>query len=584
MSKNRNEYMKEYKRRKRAEKKAKELQPADYYLSMSCITYEEAEKRGSGACNGWACVSCCDAFVGEDIDGVFDFLARLDRKSNVYVDNLSVWGRFIVSEAMARGFVASSGTSTPHTYRIVVDAYGKWIALQVNVNGTTAYVKDFHGIIKTSINEAQKAFLDSDALLLSNLDVAECMQQVHCKFNDAVKDLAGAKITASTIAGYAKKMLYVIYGDGCERLGYELFKQDYPDLPREIMDDIRESKLYRSGLNYMPKSATAYRGECFVYDRRSFYPFIYSNFALPYGKVYKREYLEILEARKTLDNFDDEYYIIYDIDELEAEIYPGGVPCIQIINSPTQTQYLEKIKFFGECKFMLDSNDLEALKENYEIKTLSVNYCYVWRKKVNPNLAEFGKRLYGLKQYYQDDARGVVAKYLINSITGQFGANPYKPETVIENGKYTRRELIYKGEIGYLSVAACINSIGRKILARDIRTVGLKYLYGDTDSIITAQRSELLEKLSGDGMGQYSRKHYENCVFMGRKCYGLKMFGHGWKWTIAGASPEMLEKLDAEKFKPGETLTGGVTPKIYDNLTVAFKEREYTIAKNGRVW
>jgi hypothetical protein len=191
--------------------------------------------------------------------------------------------------------------------------------------------------------------------------------------------------------------------------------------------------------------------------------------------------------------------------------------------------------------------------------------------------------LYEIKEN-NDDAVGIVAKYLINSITGQFGANSYRPETVIVDGKYLRKDITYKGEKGYLPVAICINSKGRQLLASDIRVVGCKYLYGDTDSIITAQRSELLEKKSGYKMGQYSGKTFKECKFIGRKCYGVKSYSDAWKWVIAGASPEMLKELEGSDVYAGAKVTGGYVPKMFDNMTIAFKEREYTVAKNGRVF
>lgn len=575
--------MREYKRNYRAKKKAARLPAADWFLSMSCLSLSEAEKIGHGACSGWAVTSRALTLTGDDIGAFFDFLSKIDKKSNIYLCNLKVWGRFIIAEAKVRAFRASETCDKAQTFRVLVDNYGSWLSIQINVAGQKVFIKDFSGIIKTGIRDAALSFCDyelkEDA---SNVDIANAMKLVFERFNDEIEAIFGVKIKASTIASYAKRALYSLYGQGCLSYGEARFKSDFPELPREIMDDIRNAKCYRSGLNYMPESSRGYSGAGYMYDRRSFYPWIYSNFAMPYGQAFKRDYEDVIKKRKAMqdnvlgDCFDDFYYCIYNIFELSATLKPAGVPCIQIINK-TGTQYLKNIDFADPVCFMLDTYDLKALYENYDVELITIDYVYIFKRKIIEPLRDFGKRLYKIKEEKKGEARSVVAKYLINSITGQFGANSYRRETVIENGQYKRSELKYCGETGYLPVAMCINSIGRWLMARDIRHAGLdNYLYGDTDSIITREPAHLAA--AGREMGQYDGRTFTDSVFLMQKCYGLNLTGSGWRWVVSGANPEMLQDLSKNEFYAGAKLKGGCVPHVYPDLTFAFEEREFTLA------
>ena len=580
-----NKYMREYKRRRRATLKAEKFEADDYFLTMSCISLEEAEKIGRGACNGWAVCSALGMWYGDDIGGIFDrVLTKLDSRSNVFVENLKIWGRFIVAECVRRGYKAATSTSKKHTYRLIVDASGAWISIQINMSGTTIYVKDFTGIIKTSLSDACLVYLERD--LSENLqDIAEAMQQIYVKFNDLIYEISGASIKASTIAGYAKKIYLYLLGSNDMTWGRMRYSQMYPELPKVIMDEIRESKVYRSGLNYMPEHSKKYTGAVVAYDRRSFYPFIYSSFKLPFGKVFERDYLDVLIAQESMSNFDDDFYVVYDVEELSASLMPGGVPCIQIINSSTETEYLKDINFMGDCKFMLDTYDLKALYENYDVNIFSVKKCYVWHRKYDNGLTMFANKLFAIKENHKGDAIGVVAKFLINSIIGQFGARAYRTETTIEDNRYVRSEAIYKGETGYLPVAMCVNSIGRYLLSRDIRAAKDKYLYGDSDSVLTSEPIELLENKLGRAMGDYDVNYYVKSKFLLKKCYGLQRMNGNWRWVVSGASPDMLKQLERDTdFYAGKMITGGVIPVMFDDMTLAFKSRDFTIAKQSMIF
>lgn len=579
----RREYMKEYKRQYRRRKRENRLAPAKYFLSLSCRSVFDADRLGGGAVTTWALVGNGVEITGNGINELFEMFKSLDSRSDVFILNLSAWGRFFVAEAEKRGFKASKDAKKGQTFRIVVDSAGAWICVQLNVAGTSAYIKDLSGILKTSIADALKAFagveLEDKA---SDVVIAQACEVCYNKFNDVVKRIAdGTELKASTVAGYARQLLYSIYGDGCCEFGRLKFREDFPELPREIMDDVRTSKVYRSGLNYMPEKTCDYTGSGWCLDIKSFYPWIYTVQKLPFGQLYKRTPEEYYKKRGEMgvDEFYNNYYCIYKVVELSATLAPGGVPCIQIINSRTQTNYLTKINFMGDVDFMLDSNDLQALRENYDVDEFIFDYVYVAKKKAVPQLSEYAKRLFKIKEDNKNNALGIVAKYLINSITGQFGANAYRRETVIEDGRYKRLELEYKGESGYLPVAMFINSFGRLTLARDIRIAGINdYIYGDTDSIFIKGYNGYLESLLGNKMGCYTAKRFTQSVFLKQKCYGLNL-ENGWRWVVSGASPEMLKELTKNEFYAGAKLKGGAVPKMYPDGTIAFNEREFTLAR-----
>lgn len=584
----RREYMREYKKRYRFKISGRRLPRGDCYLSLSCISEELADVEGGGRVNGWALATVDGVRCGDNVSSLFDTLACGNRFTPIYMLNLKVWGRFIVAEAMNRKYKQVDEVKNSGQYKILVNNEGAWLGIELNIEGRTAYLKDFNAIINTTIDDAVTAFLGCEMPTnATDAAIAASMQAVRIEFDDVLADIAGERLKAQTISSYAQKLLYSIYGDGCAAYGEYLFKQVYPEIDKDIIDDIRAANVYRGGLNYLDPQALKYTGAGVVLDRRSFYPYIYSNFSLPCGKPIKCNFEDIPETLKKLGANSD-YYAIYNITELVADLLPDGVPSIQIINGAKQTQYLAEITFIGECKFMLDTYDLKTLYDNYNVSAISIDYCYIFKKEKDANLAKFGDKLFKIKELYKGTAKGVVAKYLINSITGRFGLNPYRRNVKIINGKYNWSKDIYTGSKGYLPVAMAINSIGRYLMASDIKKHREAYLYGDSDSALFKAEfpQEFLKNLKlkcGENMGEYDYKIFNTSKFLMRKCYGIEL-ADGWRWIVAGASRDMLEKLKDNEFIPGKVLKGGCVPKIYDNMTIAFTTREFTLARQKAVF
>lgn len=574
----RREYMREYKRRYRATHGI-EKHDGDAFLSLSCISVEKADKRGGGLIDAWALVwDNTDEMTGADLTSLFNAFKAVKRKNTVYVCNLKVWARFLVKYAADNGFKVSDDTTIKNTYRLNVNGVGDWLGFEINNGGERTFVKNFSEIIRTPLDKAFNDFCDGDLKPLSEpIQTARAMQLIMRNFKSSLLQLSqGIPFSANTISGYAQKLCEIIAGKGCPEYGKQLFKSVFPSISREIADEFRAAKVYRSGWNYLNTKALEYRGAGYVLDVHSFYPSIYAKM-LPFGQPTKCNFYDfehIIIAGK---------YCIFHVLELGADLKVGGVPTIQIISDPDAgTKYLTHINYTGGLPFFLDSNDIESLYNNYDIKFLTIDYYYQFNIKQIDFLTTYAHRLYNLKLCASGSAIGAAAKYLLNSLSGRFGINPYRNEVdIIKNKSYAATKTNYVGELGYLPAAIFINSMGRRIisdLARENKDI---FLYSDTDSIFIKgdEVPPNLAKLIGDNLGDFGVKRFTACKFFGLKCYGYKPLFDGWKWVVSGASPQMLKDLNAGATR-GQVLKGGVVPKVYPDGTIAFKEREFTLARN----
>lgn len=563
----------EYKRRYRAAHKNKH--DGDAYFFASCLSIHHADCYGGGILTDFALVFDSGVCItGNGITSVFDAFKRVKQRNTIFISNLKVWGRFLTAEAQRRGYKATE-TIAPATYRVVVNNTGDWLAIELNIDGQRVFIKDFSGIIRVPIDKAYFDFcghyLPDDA---RPVDVALAMRDVMASFLSAVKVIAGGvPIKANTISGFAQGLCNTIAGLGCPSYGKDVFRATFPEISKEIGDDLRESKVYRGGFNYIAPAALEYTGGGWIFDVNSFYPSIYSG-ELPVGEPTKIDGNDIDES-----DYIQGGYAIYKILDLCATLKAKGVPTIQLINDKTETEYLTKINYSGGFNFMLDSFDLLNLYENYDVDFLTYDYAYTFESREVPFLQKYAEKLYRLKNENKGTALGVCAKYLLNSLTGRFGLNAYRREVDLSRGNYSG-EMKYVGEKGYLPAAIKINSYGRLLISDLARKCKEVFLYSDTDSIIIKgdEIPEFIKSLIGNEMGRLSAKRFTESKFFGQKCYGVKMLD-GWKWTVAGATPVMLKKLDETAYA-GQVLKGGVVPKVYPDGTIAFKEREFTLARN----
>lgn len=574
----RREYMREYKRRYRAAKNITK-HDGDAFLSLSCLSVEEADARQGGAITGWALVfENGDELHGDGVSSLLDGFKSVKTRNTIYLCNLKVWGRFFVVEAERRKMTVSDNTAVKNTYRVVVNATGDWNGFEFNLDGNRVFIKSFSEIIRSPLDKAFKDFcggaLSDDA---DNTTIARAMYFIMQSFRASLKKLSGGvSFTANTISGYAQKLCEIIAGKGCPEYGRDVYKAFFPEIPREYGDDLRAAKVYRSGWNYMHPDAVNYTGDGYILDVNSFYPSIYAE-RLPVGDLRKSPYV-IYEMEKPESERD---YGIFKVMELSAHIKPGAVPTIQIINyDDCRTKYLTDVNYTGGAPFMLDTFDIDLLYKNYDVDYLTLEYGYFAKLRHVDFLENYAYLLFNRKRSHKGDAVGATAKYLLNSLSGRFGLNSYRREVdIVKNNNYNG-EYKYIGEKGYLPAAIYINSVGRYRINEYVRICGDRFLYSDTDSIIIKgdEIPKELQQYIGQELGQLSVKRFTACKFFGLKCYGVETLFDGWQWTIAGASPQMLKELK-DDVHAGQVLRGGVVPKMYPNGTIAFKEREFTLAR-----
>ena len=578
----RREYMREYKRRYRAARNANK-HDGDAFLSLSCLSVDKADELGHGQINGWALVFGNKAQIsgetvelqGDNITSLLDAFKSVKSQNTVFVCNLKVWGRFFVAKAERLKLNVSDNTTQKNTYRVVVNSVGDWLGVELNIDGNRTFIKSFSEIIRTPLDKAYKDFCGGLLRNAGILRTARAMCDIMEAFKKALLQISGGvSFKANTISGYAQKLCEIIAGHGCPEYGKAEYKAVFPTLSRELGDELRAAKVYRGGWNYLNPKALTYTGAGYVLDVHSFYPSIYAD-CMPFGHCIKVKNGETIRGNAAFK------YAIYNVLELSAHLKVGGVPTIQIINDNSQTEYLTEINYTGGAPFMLDDFDLSSLYANYNVDYITIDYAYRFRVSEVEFLKTYANRLFNLKSRCNGDAIGAAAKYLLNSLSGRFGLNSYRREVDIIKNKSYKGEYKYVGELGYLPAAVYINSRGRWWISELARLHKDVFLYSDTDSLIIKgdEIPKDLEKLIGDGLGQLGVKRFTECKFFAQKCYGIKTLFDGWQWTVAGASPQMLKELDAGAYS-GQVLRGGVIPKIYPDGTIAFKEREFTLARN----
>ena len=150
--------MREYKRRYRAAKQITK-HDGDAFLSLSCLSAEEADKRQSGEITAYCLVfENGDVLNGLTVSGLLDDFKRVKTANTIYVCNLKVWGRFFLVEANRRGYIITEKTTQKNSYRVVVNNTGDWVGFELNIDGNRVFIKSFSELIRVPLDKAYKDY------------------------------------------------------------------------------------------------------------------------------------------------------------------------------------------------------------------------------------------------------------------------------------------------------------------------------------------------------------------------------------------------------------------------------------------
>ena len=323
-----------------------------------------------------------------------------------------------------------------------------------------------------------------------------------------------------------------------------------------------------------------------ILDVNSYYPFIYSELALPgkfkvnkeNGKLKHYEYKE------------DEELGYVKIKRLKAKVKVGKFPLIKLRTDVRAPYEMNNKMILSPHEYYLPVLDLDKafgltlleyryLINNYDIELLEIEYfLYNERDKIlETKFKEHVVRWMQLKESAKnndDQAMIVFSKLMVNSPYGKL--SNYKREydeghiTEIKNGvpveKATKENTINK-RYAHIAAGAYITAYGRVILSEIINQMGIEhFLYSDTDSIHTSLTPEQFSKLRLPSympenvreirvhpteLGAWDLEGVASeAVYMKAKCYAERVTNskhdNEWLSTISGVTGNVPEEAFKE--------------------------------------
>lgn len=328
---------------------------------------------------------------------------------------------------------------------------GHFYGFRVRMGGITVDFLDVRNITRDDgLNVSRETFGGVDDLETTWNIAQEC---------DAL-NLKGTTIASMAMTDY-------IDGD------YAGFKRHFPPLDRD--DYHRMRPAYYGAIVYSKPGE--YR-DCRSWDVNSLYPSIMRDLPMPVGAPiwYDGKY-----------QYDADYPLHIDIIAFDAKLKPG--------KTATLTNILPVWGFEGE---RLDSTlgivtmpvtdvDWETLEENYDVHAWE--HVGGWKFRKSHGLYyTYVDKWFHVKQTATGE-RKQMAKLLLNSLVGKFGASLYRPmlhpEPSADGGvDFTVDKPESSNSLAWLPTAAYVNAYGRQILSRAMNANADRVVYADTDGMI----------------------------------------------------------------------------------------------------
>lgn len=523
-----------------------------------------------------------EVYKGTDIESFMDWCYEANNPT-VSFQNLKFDGNFIIPYLINNGYeyIDDKKYSRDRTFTTLIGDTGQFYSIEVyfEVNRHIAksgrkYVKtrkvkflDSRKVIPMSVEKAAKSFglpilkgeIDYNkfrevgyqpteeewAYQINDVQImAMCLNQM---YDEGLTKMT----TASNALSYYKDMM----GNS--------FKKYFPELPKEIDGDIRQS--YKGGFTYLnPIYEEVVTQGGYVFDVNSMYPAKMKYEKMPIGHpvFFEGEYQE------------DKFYPLY-VQSLNCSftLKPGKIPSIQLKHNSlfTENEYIETTN--GDIVgLILTSIDLELFFENYDVADITFNGG--WKFKAKSGLftnyidhwteTKIKSKQEGNKGKYQ------ISKLMLNSLYGKFGTNPRsrKKTPFIRDGVVH----FHLGEVEdrksiYVPVASFITSYARAYIIRSseiIRDYTINkygydgYVYSDTDSIHCLISDDDLEELSkvmeidDYKLGAWKpESKFQKGKYIRQKCYIEQDLDGKINAVVAGMTKEIGDQVTFENFKYG---------------------------------
>lgn len=281
------------------------------------------------------------------------------------------------------------------------------------------------------------------------------------------QECTALKLKGTTIASMA--MADYIDGD------YAGFKRHFPPLDKD--DYHRMRPAYYGAIVY--STPGEYR-DCRSWDVNSLYPSIMRDLPVPVGSPiwYDGEY-----------QHDADYPLHIDVVAFDAKLKPGKTATLTNI-LPVWGYEGERLdSTLGVITMPVTDVDWETLTENYDVHVWE--HVGGWKFRKSHGLYyDYVDKWFHVKQTAAGERRQ-MAKLLLNSLVGKFGASLYRPmlhpKPSVDGGvDFTVDKPESSNSLAWLPTAAYVNAYGRQVLSRAMNANADRVLYADTDGMILA--------------------------------------------------------------------------------------------------
>lgn len=514
--------------------------------------------------------------TGESLEEFISIIDEVEVGCDIYFHNLKFDGSFIINFLLEKGFKLQQNDNIKHLkkrelstlitdmgqfFKITIkNSKNKFInfvdSLKVIPFAADKIAKDFDLSCRKGEIDYNKERPEGYVATEKEIDYVRTDTQI---IAEALNHMFGLGHTSLTLSSCAFKDYKQMCGTGDWD---KWFGEWETKCNLELDQAIR--KAYRGGFcfanpDYVNKSI---KQPTFYNDVNSLYPYVMSNFAMPYGAPVEFEG----EYKK-----DQEHpYYIQKI-SVDMSVKEGGIPCI--INTNIQkgnSRYIvdtmeQSFSGGGVIDLTVTGQDMDLIYKNYNIH--HIEYKGGWKFKVNNTMfTKYVQKYYKMKKEADKSGNRVkrtIAKLFLNSLYGKFGQNPKRAKKYPKLGEDGKIRLKYDIEceenepiyrisknFNYLPVAIFVTAIARWKIVNDILKIGVEnWVYTDTDSIVTLVP---LPKLMVDDvkLGKYKIEHVmKRFKTLGQKTYyGIDIKGKK-VIAIAGCSKKALEKLPYGKFE-----------------------------------
>lgn len=498
--------------------------------------------------------------IGTSIEEFMNW--ALDGKSKtLYFHNLKFDGKFIMYYLLSNGYKQVKEYPKQKEFSALVDDMGNFYSMRIPYiyknRNRYCTILDSYKLFPSSIENLAKAYdlgiekekMDYDKVRYSNSEISEedkkYLQHDVIILRKVLEIGINNGFTKTTIASnalnYYKNFLLSLDVN---------FTDLFPEITNEQFEYMQHA--YKGGCSMVNKKYRNKIVKTHSYDVNSMYPWVLREKALPIGKpiFFTGQYQK------------DEKYNLY-IQHIKCEFYlkENSVPTIQVKNTWNfmGNEWIENSNTIIDL--YLTNIDLELFFDNYDVYNLEYidGYKFVGFQGCFNNYID---HFYDIKCNSTDKAMKNIAKLYLNSLYGKFGSKPVKKSVLFHiEDKRIKSQEIYESETKtiYLPIAIFVTSYARQKLFTNIKKVLPIFIYCDTDSIHTTEKTDLLEQDSKK-LGYFKYEYSGTGKYIKQKTYIVK-----------------YDKEYIKKDENGENITtkiccAGLNQKLVDVNSVNFDD------------